>query len=251
MRETTDKNQTIARTHCPGILLQSKTADGIILLVQEGAVLTETNAYKVPISEIVIKLRQVTNIHSHDHNVLTVQIILVEPVKDVLEVKVKTSSNYHSSKRKLSSDSKSLIMELRQGKRIDLDGDGTIYRSYLFFIEVLNCKWRSSFNNITILNPDLVIKSHYKETVVDFPIKEVYLDKSAALKRQVVQKEDGTRVLEIKNYPHDVIKELVRFLLYDYCCLWDSNFTDLQSLAETYEIKKMSELAQQKLPLVE
>ena len=230
-----------------GILLQSRSPCGLILLVQEGHTMTDSNDFCISGSGIVVKLNQVTNIHGQESKILTVQVILIQPEQDILQVRVKTENQHIQSPSlcKLSSDSKSLILELRPRRKIDLDGNGTIYRSYVFSLEVFNCPWNQSFQSIAVANSDITVKCDGNEI---HTLKQ-HLMKSPVLKEKLATA--GSTALEIDNHSFPVVQEMIRFLTHGYCCLWDSpDRKNLVRIAQEFKIDGMKTLADQKRTLI-
>lgn len=233
-----------------GMLLQAESPTGLILLLQEGCVMTESNEFKMPGSGIVIKLKQVTNIHGQEGKMLTVQVLLMQPERDVLQVRVSTDSSsaqpLTASLCKLSSDSRSLILELRPRRKMDLDGEGSIYRSYVFSLEVVNNPWKESFASIAVTDPDLTIVCKDGRQIET--LKQL-LGKSNVLQ----QKTTADNIKEISlDYPLDIVQEMIRFLMHGYCCLWDSetHFPQLVRIAEELAIGGMRVLADNKKRLL-
>ena len=214
--------------------------------------MTETNEFRVPDSGILIKLIQVTNIHGQEGKMLTVQVQLVQPRQDILSVRVRTDGRHDSDPVSLchvSSDSKSLILELRPRRKIDLDGDGSVYRSYVFHLEVLNNPWSESYERIDVAKPDIVILS---AGGVQLPTLRQHLLKSPVLKEKLALAGNDCQAIDLSSFSLQVVQEAIRFLMHGYCCLWDSAERDnLLRIATDLGIQEMKTLAEQKLKLLQ
>ena len=205
----------------------------------------ETNEFNIPGSEVIVKLRPANNM-SHTGS-LAAQFVLVEPRDDIIKVFVEGGSRSQSNERLLRNEISLVFVEKKVETKLPRPTT-----CCLPFIITCKSQWKHEFLNLDPSDPaDVTI-------IVDgqrIPTTEAILtSKSDVFAAMFAHdtKEKQTRTVEIKDFSFEVVQEMIRFMMHNYCTLWDGQMEALTSIAEKYNIADMKKLAHEKhLLLVE
>ena len=206
----------------------------------------ETNEFQIPGSEVVVKMRPAKNVHVSGS--LVAQFVLVELAMTSLEltclrqVVAICRSYFRSNANSLVYGERHVETKLTEG---------TTARSALFTIKC-DSQWKHEFMNLNPPDPaDLTISVDDKRIPTTEAILTSKSDVFAAMfAYDTIERQ--SRTVEIKDFSFEVVQEMIRFMIHDYCTLGDGQMEALTSIAEKYNTIGMKKLADEKrLLLVE
>ena len=207
----------------------------------------ETNEFTVPGSQVIVKLKRFTNGGTSGPDPL-VQVHLVEPANDIISVSISRMYEIPGVKMVLRSNSKSVMFAATM---TDLALTAPNLNRYFSFTMSVVCPWKKIFMNLTPDHPsDVVIRVQGKDISTTKVILTTKSDVFAAMFTHDT-KEKRTGVVEITDFSFQVVQEMVRFLMHDYCTGWDGQYEKLAAIADKYDIAGMKKLAAEKKALLD
>lgn len=202
----------------------------------------ETNEFTIPGSDVVVKLRPAKNLGVFGS--FAVQVVLVQPHKDIIRASFGPRQKFASCARS-GNVSLTAVLDVE-----DVKTTLSSFKAAHFFIST-DSHWKKSFLNLTPADvPDVTIHVDGKH----IPTTEKILTKKSDVFRAMFEhdtKEKQTRIVKITDFSFEVVQEMVRFLMHDYCTLWDGHYDDLQAIADKYNINGMKQLAVGKKELLD
>lgn len=205
---------------------------------------TETNEFTIPKSEVVVKLRRANNMHVEDYE--PIQFVLVQPANDI--ILLQDCSVFGGYPGILRSKEKSFIFARATSPLKLLHKE---VQALSLSVEVRDCVWKKSFLNLIPDKPtDVVLRADGKDIATTIDILSAKSDAFAAMFTHDT-KEKQTCVVEIADFSFEVVQEMIRFMMNDYCTLWDGCYDKLLAIADNYNIAGMKKLAAEKKILLD
>ena len=207
----------------------------------------ETNEFRIPGSEVVVTLRPTSINAVGTSGTKLLMIHLVEPADDIIPATVPTLTVLSGAATVLRSNQKSTLM-CAPMKALTLESPNN-YR--VSFSLTVKCPWKKHFMTLTPDQPaDVVIRVEGKDIPTTEAILTTKSDVFAAMFTHDT-KEKQTGVVEITDFSFQVVQEMVRFLMHDYCTGWDGQYEKLAAIADKYDIAGMKKLAAEKKALLD
>jgi hypothetical protein len=203
----------------------------------------ETNEFRIPGSEAIVKLRPISNT-ARGHNAFMAEMILVEPANDIISVSGEICGSFSGVVRSKGS----LIIS---GSYSDFKFNVKSHKVFSFKLNNSDHPWKKSFLNLTPANPpDVTVRADGKDIPTTIAIMSAKSDVFTAMFTHDT-KEKRTGVVEIEDFSFLVVQEMIRFLMYDYCTHWDGHYENLAAIADKYNIAGMKQQAAQKKKLLD
>ena len=215
-----------------------------LCLITQSHTVVETNEFQIPDSGVIVKLRPSTNAVTSRDQLLLVH--LVEPAHDIIPVTVEGLTKLSNEQTVLRSNSRSTML------CASLTNFAMTYTSRRFsFWLTVECPWKKEFRILTPDQPaDVIIRVGGKDIPTTEAILRAKSDVFAAMFTHDT-KEKQTGIVEISDFSFQVVQEMVRFLMHDYCTGWDGQYEKLAAIADKYDIVGMKKLAAEKKVLLD
>lgn len=226
------------------VILEKKFLQAARLSLITNGSFEETNEFRIPDSEIVVKLRPHANAAKAVINLIA-EVVLVEPAGDIIPVSTEVANvSFLGAIR----SKNSLIISANQS---DVSLYSTTQRMISFMLEANNCPWKKSFLNlIPDKLADVIVRVNNKDIPTTIAILSAKSDVFKAMFAHNT-KEKQTGIVEIEDFSFLVVQEMIRFLMHDYCTHWDGHYEELEAIADKYNIVGMKELAGKKKQLLD
>lgn len=205
----------------------------------------ETPAFRLFNSEIWIKLsiKQKPNFNTCPSGKPAIQLLLVKPEHDVLPVTVNGFQGI------LTSGSTSFTY-CDKSPSFDHGRETGKTVSVQFNLKFAS-QWNSSFESIECKDPaDVTLQMGDREISTRRQLLSAHSDVFKAMFTHDT-KEKQTGIVIINDFPFEVVQEIIRFMMHNYCCLWYTRYEELAAIADKYNNAGMKALALKKKEIID
>lgn len=204
----------------------------------------ETEAFELGSSglEIRIKIKRHPNTSTPRP---AFQFLLVEPKDDMIQVKIGRRGD-DAKQAILTNCNKSFIQYGEYGSR-NSDGTMLLYE-FIIILDKTLPMFKKYFSLDT--DPDVTLEMGEDVILTRWSLISAHSDvfrmmfENDSLERQ-------TGVIQIKDFDFTIVQEMIRFMMHDTCCLWQTRGEDLNRIAKKYMISGMLQLSAKKKKLLD